>query len=113
MRTTYGVPGLSGRRDSFDASRDADERCELQVLMRDQDEPNRASFEPEFLEQEVGLKATESEFAALLPEALHRSEPPRVELAGGLRQVHSPRRRRPRCLAAPGTTEPVELLDIM
>src|SRR5258705_4047968 len=113
MRTTYGVPGLSGRRDSFDASCDADERCELQVLMRDQDEPNRAAFEPEFLEQEVGLKATESEFAALLPEALHRSEPFRVELPPSLRQVHSPRGGRLRRLAAAGTTEPVEFFDVM
>src|SRR6185503_17238574 len=113
MRTTYGVPGLSGCRDSFDASRDADERCELQVLMRDQDETNRASFEPEFLEQEVGLKATEGEFAALLPEALHRSEPPRVELPPSLRQVHSPRGRWLRRLAAAGTTEPVEFFDVM
>src|SRR5258705_5494151 len=113
MRTTYGVPGLSGRRDSFDASCDADERCELQVLMRDQNEPNRASFERDFLEQEVGLKATESEFAALLPEALHRSEPPRVELPPSLRQVHSPRGRRRGRLATAGTTEPVEFFDVM
>src|SRR6185436_12528432 len=113
MRTTYGVPGLSGHRDSFDASCDADERCELQVLMRDQDEPNRASFEPEFLEQEVGLKATEREFAALRPESLHRSEPPRVELPPRLRQVHSPRGRRRGRLATARTTEPVEFFDVM
>src|SRR5256885_1429300 len=113
MRTTYGVRRLSGRRDFIGALRDADERRELQVLMRDQNEPNRASLQPKFLEQKVGLEAMESPLAALLPEAFHRSEPRGVELPGGLRQVQSPRGRRLRGLAAPGTTEPVELVDLM
>src|SRR6266550_1649283 len=113
MRTTYGVPGLSGRRDSFDASCYADERCELQVLMRDLDEPNRAALQPKFLEQEVGLVAMKREFAALFPDAFHRAEPRRIELAGGLREIQSPRRRPLRGLAAPGPAEPVEFVDIM
>ena len=85
MRTTYGVPGLSDRRDSFGASGDANQGSELKVLLRDSNEENRSSPEPELVDQEVVLEAPETRLALLLPDALERSEPCRAELPRRLR----------------------------
>src|SRR5256885_17043239 len=81
--------------------------------MRDLNEPKCPSFEAELLEQIIGLEAMETPFAFVLPDPLEGSEPRRVELAGGRRQVHSPRRRRLRGLAPAGAAEPVEFIDLM
>jgi hypothetical protein len=60
MRTTYGIPGLSDHRDSFGASGDANQGSELKVLLRDSNEENGSSPEPELVDQEVVLEAPEA-----------------------------------------------------
>ena len=60
MRTTYGVPGLSDLMDPFGASGDANQGSELKILLRDSNEENRSSPEPELVDQEVVLEAAET-----------------------------------------------------
>ena len=80
--------------------------------MRNLDESDLPSPQPEFLEQELGLKTPQSGLAVLLPHTFQRPEACRSKLPSRLRKVQASIRIRLCGLASPDATEPIEFVNL-